>query len=387
MRKLMICMLLLLGLSLPAAAQDTTPAVPVWPPNGSRYTLVQIAGDFERPLFVTGANDGLDRLFIVEQGGRVWIMQDGVVLSSPFLDVSALVSRNANERGLLGLAFHPNYAENGQFFINYTDVNGDTAVLRYRVSADNPNLADPNSAEYVIRVGQPYPNHNGGDIAFGPDGYLYIGMGDGGSAGDPQRHAQNPQSLLGKMLRLDVHGGTPYAIPTDNPYVNDPRFLPEIWAIGLRNPWRFSFDRLTGDLYIADVGQNQWEEVNFQPADNSGGENYGWNIMEGTHRYSGEPVIEGLTAPFTEYNHSQGCSVTGGYVYRGSALPDLQGIYLFADYCSGLIWASARDASGTWQTTLFKESGLVISSFGQDDSGELYVVHHGGGVWKLVAAG
>lgn len=387
MRTVMSVLLLLLGLTLPVAAQDATPAVPAWPPDGSRYALVEVASGFERPVFVTGANDGTNRLFIVEQGGRIWIMQGGATLPSPFLDVSALVSRDANERGLLGLAFDPNYAENGQFFINYTDVNGDTAVLRYRVSADNPNLADPDSAEYVIRVGQPYPNHNGGDIAFGPDGYLYVGMGDGGSAGDPQRHGQDPQSLLGKMLRLDVDSGTPYAIPADNPSVNNPALLPEIWAIGLRNPWRFSFDRQTGDLYIADVGQNQWEEVNFQPADSPGGENYGWNIMEGTHRYSGEPVIEGLTAPFAEYSHSQGCSVTGGYVYRGAALPDLQGVYLFADYCSGHIWASARDGDGNWQTSLFKESGLVVSSFGQDDSGELYVIHHGGGIWKLVTAG
>lgn len=370
--------LLILTLSA-AAAQEPTP------PNGALYELVEVADGFERPLFVTGAGDGTGRLFIMEQGGNIYVSVEGVTQNAPFLDARALVSRDANERGLLGLAFHPQFAENGIFFINYTDLSGDTVVARYRVSADDPNRADAASAEIILRIDQPYPNHNGGGIAFGPDGYLYIGTGDGGSAGDPLGAGQDPSTLLGKMLRIDIDNGAPYAIPADNPFVNDASFAPEIWAWGLRNPWRFSFDRETGDLYIADVGQNQYEEVNFQPASSEGGENYGWNIKEGKSRYSGQPVPQGLTDPFFDYRHSSGCSVTGGYVYRGAALPQLNGVYFFGDYCSGLIWASYRDATGEWQTEVFMDSRLAISSFGEDDDGELYVVNHGGSVLKLVA--
>lgn len=372
-------LVMLIGVTV-AAGQDV--AVPSAPPDGTAYELVEVASGFVRPVFLTHAGDGSGRSFIVEQNGRIFVMQDGNVLGTPFLDASSLVSRDANERGLLGLAFHPKYAENGFFYINYTDRAGNTVVARYTVSADDPNVADPESAQTILGVNQPYANHNGGDIAFGPDGYLYIGMGDGGSAGDPQGHAQNPSSLLGKMLRIDVDGGEPYAIPEDNPFVTDSSYVPEIWALGVRNPWRFSFDALTGDLYIADVGQNQWEEVNFQPA-GLGGINYGWNIMEGMHRYSGEPVPEGLTPPFAEYSHAEGCSITGGYVYRGEELPDLQGFYFFADYCSGVIWSSYRDAAGTWQTNPFMESGLTVSSFGVDEAGELYVINHTGTVTKL----
>lgn len=385
MRKSLLIVLVLLLSATVIAAQD---AQPPSPPDGSKYTLAQIAGGFTRPVFVTGANDGTNRLFIVEQYGKVYILDSDYQLrDTPFLDVNGLLSTGGNEQGLLGLAFHPDYAENGQFFINYTDVNGDTAVSRYQVSADDPNMADPNSGEYIIRINQPYPNHNGGDIAFGPDGYLYVGMGDGGSAGDPEGNGQDSKALLGKMLRLDVDGGSPYAIPATNPFVNDSTFAPEIWAWGLRNPWRFSFDRATGDLYIGDVGQNTWEEVNFQPADSQGGENYGWNILEGTHKYSGAAVPDGLINPFFEYDHSDGCSVTGGYVYRGRDLPELQGTYLFGDYCSGIIWASYRDAEGNWQTAQFMRPQMNISSFGQDDFGELYVIDHSGSVSKLVHAG
>lgn len=365
-----------------ASAQDTeVPQVP----DGNLYRWEEIASGFTRPLLVSGADDGTGRLFVVDQNGRIEVLVDGVVQPQPFLDVSGLVSTDANERGLLGLAFHPNYTENGQFFINYTDVNGDTVVARYQVLASNPNIADPGSASFVIQIDQPYPNHNGGNIAFGPDGYLYIGMGDGGSQGDPQYNGQSPQTLLGKILRLDIDSAEPYAAPSDNPYTDDPSFAPEVWAIGLRNPWRFSFDRLTGDLYIADVGQNQWEEVNFQPA-GQGGVNYGWNIMEASKRYSGEPVKDGLTNPFTEYSHAEGgCSITGGYVYRGSELPALNGIYLYGDYCSGLIWSSFRGTGGTWQTNLFMDTNFSISSFGEDDAGELYLVNQGGSILKLVA--
>jgi glucose/arabinose dehydrogenase len=354
-------------------------------PDSSKYQWVKVVDGFQRPLFVTNAGD--DRLFIVEQGGRISIFQDGKLLDEPFLNVSSLVSRSGNEQGLLGLAFHPKYAQNGEFFIDYTDVKGDTMVARYHVSKDNPNVADPNSATPVIQIDQPYPNHNGGDVVFGPDGYLYIGMGDGGSAGDPQGNGQNPKALLGKILRLDVDNGDPYAAPKDNPYVANSAMAPEVWAMGLRNPWRFSFDRQTGDLYIADVGQNQWEEVDFQPADSKGGENYGWNIMEGMHQYSGAAVPEGLMMPFAEYSHSEGgCSITGGYVYRGKALPDLNGIYLFADYCSGKVWSSYRDDAGKWQTNLFMQTNYVISSFGEDAAGELYLLDHGSGaVYRLEA--
>jgi glucose/arabinose dehydrogenase len=357
----------------------------VTPPDSSKYQWVKVVDGFQRPLFVTNAGD--DRLFIVEQGGRISIFQDGKLLDEPFLDVSSLVSRSGNEQGLLGLAFHPKYAQNGEFFINYTDVKGDTMVARYHVSKDNPNVAAPNSAKPVIQIDQPYSNHNGGDVVFGPDGYLYIGMGDGGSAGDPQGNGQNPKALLGKILRLDVDNGDPYAAPKDNPYVANSALAPEVWAMGLRNPWRFSFDRQTGDLFIADVGQNQWEEVDFQPADSKGGENYGWNIMEGTHNYSGAAVPEGLMMPFAEYSHSEGgCSITGGYVYRGKALPDLNGVYLFADYCSGKIWSSYRDDAGQWQTSLFMQTNYVISSFGEDAAGELYLLDHGNGaVYRLEA--
>ncbi len=351
------------------------------PPDPNRLQLVEVAAGLERPLLVTHAGDGSGRLFIVEQGGRISIHRAD---SAPvtFLDVSALVSRRGNEQGLLGLAFHPAYAQNGQFYINYTDVRGNTVVARYAVSS-NPDAADPNSAQILMQVQQPYPNHNGGHLAFGPDGYLYIGLGDGGSAGDPQNFAQNPKSLLGKLLRIDVDGPAPYAIPADNPFVQNAAYAPEIWALGLRNPWRFSFDRVTGDLYIADVGQNAYEEVNFQPADSPGGENYGWRFMEGLHAYSGGAPAAGLTPPFAEYGHNRGCSVTGGYVYRGSDLPDLQGVYLFGDYCSGIIWTSYRDAAGTWQTSEFMRVNHAISSFGEDEAGELYLVDHGGRVLRF----
>jgi glucose/arabinose dehydrogenase len=378
------CMTLALGGVLSVVhGQDTPITTRDSAPDASKYQLVEVVSGFNRPVFVTGAGDGSGRLFIMEQDGKIFVMVNGALQETPFLDVSKLVSRNANERGLLGLAFHPKYTENGTFFIDYTDKNGDTAIAKYTVSGDNPNVADPASAQIILGIKQPYANHNGGMLAFGPDSYLYIGMGDGGSEGDPHGNGQNYGVLLAKILRIDVDNGTPYGIPADNPSSTNPAFAPEAWATGLRNPWRFSFDRATGDLYIGDVGQNQWEEVDFQPADSKGGENYGWNIMEGTHSYSGVPAPSGLTAPFFDYSHDNGCSVTGGYVYRGKALPDLQGVYFFGDYCSGTIWASYRDTSGAWQTNVFMDSHLAISSFGQDEDGELYVVNHGGSVLRL----
>lgn len=382
---LLVCLFFVFGLTF-VFAQDTA-TIRATPPDPANVQLVEVVGGFRRPLYVTGAGDVSGRLFIVEQFGQIHVYQNGALLPAPFLDVSSLISTRGNEQGLLGLAFHPDYAANGAFYINYTDVRGDTAVVRYTVSQDNPDVADPASAQIILQIDQPFGNHNGGHLVFGPDGYLYIGMGDGGSGGDPQGNAQNPATLLGKMLRIDVNGGEPYGIPADNPFVNDASYAPEIWALGLRNPWRYSFDRATGDLYVADVGQNVWEEVNFVPASSSGGENYGWNFLEGTHPFSGAATPEGLMMPFFEYSHREGgCSVTGGYVYRGQAVPDLQGVYLFGDYCSGIIWASYRDQAGNWQTNPFLQFDDTISSFGEDEQGELYLVSHGGTVFKFAAA-
>jgi glucose/arabinose dehydrogenase len=313
-------------------------------------------------------------------------VQDGAVMPTPFLDIISLVNSSGSEQGLLGLAFHPRYSENGFFYVHYSDLNGDTAIARYQVSAD-PNVADPTTASMLLQIDQPYSNHNGGHLLFGPDGYLYIGMGDGGSGGDPHGNGQNPTALLGKMLRIDVDGGSPYAIPWDNPFVNTPDARGEIWATGLRNPWRYSFDRLTGDLYIADVGQNEYEEVNFAPLGTSG-LNYGWNRMEGTHCFRADDCDrDGLVLPIGEYDHDEGCSITGGNVYRGSAYPALFGGYFFGDFCSGRIWSLHRDAGGAWIQTELLESDAEISAFGEDTNGELYLTSMGdGAIYQLTAA-
>lgn len=352
-------------------------AVRAQSPDPAQVTFTEIASGLTRPLNLTQMGDA--RLFVVEQDGLIKIIENGAVNPTPFLDVSSLISRGGNEQGLLGLAFHPGYVQNGWFFINYTDTAGDTVVARYNVSGD-PNVADPNSAQTVLIVDQPYTNHNGGHLVFGPDGMLYIGLGDGGSGGDPQNRAQNGQTLLGKMLRINVDQ-LPYTVPGDNPFVGNSAYLPEIWALGLRNPWRYSFDRASGDQYIADVGQNVWEEVNFQPA-GIGGQNYGWNVYEGNHPFS-PGDIPGAIMPVAEYNHDLGCSVTGGYVYRGANIPGLQGAYLYGDFCSGRIWTTYRDAGGAWQTALFVETDYRISAFGEDAAGELYVVDHGGRVLRI----
>jgi glucose/arabinose dehydrogenase len=355
-----------------------------FPPDPAAYALTPVLGGLTKPVGLAVPGDGSGRMFIVEQTGAIRVVQNGSLLSAPFIDLGSLITLAGDERGLLGLAFSPTYAADGEFFVNYTDVNGDTQVARYQVSAD-PNRADPASAQSVLRVRQPYPNHNGGGLAFGPDGDLYIGLGDGGSGGDPQGNGQNRQTLLGKMLRLDVRV-QPYAIPSDNPFVDQRGVLPEIWAYGLRNPWRYSFDRATGDLYIADVGQNAYEEIDFQPA-GSGGQNYGWNSMEGRHPFAGA-AADGLTAPVLEYSHAQtgGCAVTGGYVYRGAALPQLNGVYLYGDYCSGQVWALFRTVAG-WDSRPLFNAGFLISAFGEDSAGELYLLDHfGGAVYQLVAA-
>jgi glucose/arabinose dehydrogenase len=338
---------------------------------------------FSRPVQMIHAGDGSGRLFVVEQAGRIRLIDDGEVVTTPFLDISDRVSC-CGERGLLGLAFPPGFSSKRYFYVNYTGSGGDTVVARYHVTGD-PSVADPDSEEMILAVEQPYSNHNGGQLAFGPDGYLYIGTGDGGSGGDPQNNAQDRLSLLGKILRIDVESGVdPYAIPESNPFAGLDDAQPEIWALGLRNPWRFSFDGPTGDLYIADVGQSSYEEVHVQPSSSTGGENYGWRILEGSHCYgSGSCDTTGLELPVFEYDHSLGCSITGGFVSRSGRWPRLDGVYLFGDYCSGRVWGLRREGDG-WESQLLAETGLSISAFGTDDQGAVYVLDYGSGAVAAV---
>ncbi len=331
----------------------------------------RIATGIAAPTDIQNASDGSGRLFFVQQGGTIRIYRDGALISRAFLDIGSRIS-SGGERGLLGLAFPPGFAQKQRFYVDYTDRNGDTVIAQYRVSSD-PNVADPASEIVLLKIAQPFANHNGGQVRFGPDGYLYIAMGDGGSGGDPQGNGQNRGALLGKILRIDVESDPGRVrIPPDNPLASVSGARPEIWAFGLRNPWRFSFDRATGDLWIADVGQDAYEEVNFQPAASRGGENYGWNSMEGLHCYRNGCSQQGLTLPVAEYPHSQGCSISGGFVYRGSASPGLRGIYLYGDYCSGRIWGVERQGTG-WTSRVLLASGLGISTFGEDEAGEIYV--------------
>lgn len=374
---------------LPTAEPPTATAVPPTPtiPPSAPVNSVQveeITRGFEEPI--GGAHAGDDRLFVIEKGGVIKILQNGEILATPFADLRSVLSSEAYEQGLLGLAFHPRYAENGYFYVYYTNFNGDTVVARYNVSAADPNQADPNSSKVLLTVPQPYGNHNGGQIEFGPDGYLYIALGDGGSAGDPENNGQNLESLLGKILRLDVDNGDPYAIPADNPFVGQANARPEIWAWGLRNPWRFSFDRLTGDLFIADVGQNQWEEVNFQPAGSPGGENYGWRVYEGNHCYDGLCAGENFVYPIAEYSHAEGhCSITGGYMYRGTQHPTLYGNYFFIDYCSGTIWRLFPAGDGSWEMAEVASQRLLIASFAEDANGEIYLLNQSNGaIYRLI---
>ncbi len=360
------------ALAIPPAQVDSEAKVaqanPVWP----KISLTKVVGGLEQPVHITHAGDRSGRLFVVEQKGRIRIVKNGVLQSQPFLDITNRVSC-CGERGLLSVAFPPNYASKKYFYVNYTNKAGNTVVARYRLSG-NPNVADSNSEQAVLRVKQPFANHNGGQLAFGRDGYLYIGMGDGGGGGDPQNNAQNPASLLGKLLRIDVESGkTPYAIPPTNPFIQKAGYRKEIWALGVRNPWRFSFDRRTGDLYMGDVGQNAYEEVNVQPASSTGGENYGWKIMEGKHCFNSTTCNQtNLTLPVVEYEHSLGCSVTGGMVYRGRSYQSMQGIYFYGDFCSGRIWGLRRRGK-VWQNTLLLDTAYGISSFGEDQVGNLYV--------------
>jgi glucose/arabinose dehydrogenase len=343
--------------------------------------LTPVISGFTKPVHLTHAGDGSGRLFVVEQAGRILVVKKSQVNPLPFLDIVSLVGSNGNEQGLLSVAFHPDYVNNGYFWVYYTDKQGDTVVARYQVS-DNPDVADPTSATTVLNQSQPYVNHNGGQLVFGPDGYLYIGLGDGGAANDPRNNGQSLNTWLGKIIRIDVNNAQPYGVPADNPFVGHDQALFEIWSYGWRNPWRISFDRATGDMYIGDVGQNQYEEVDVELADTPGGQNYGWRIMEGAHCFesdSCDPAGQGLVMPVAEYDHSQGCSITGGYVYRGSQSPSLAGIYFYGDYCSGLIWGLRRQADGDWEQALLLQSGHTISSFGEDEAGELYLLNHNTG--------
>jgi glucose/arabinose dehydrogenase len=346
-------------------------------PDPANYGWTSLAEGLIHPVDIQNAGDNSGRLFIVEQAGRILIYQDGKVLPAPFLDIVAEVGSSGSEQGLLGLAFHPDYEEDGLFFVNYTDVNGNTVIARFHVSND-PSIADAGSETPILSVDQPFRNHNGGVLAFGQDGYLYAGLGDGGSGGDPFGNGQKTDTLLGKILRLDVNSGDTYSIPADNPFGN------EIWAYGLRNPWRFSFDPATQDLYIGDVGQGAWEEIDYLPAGSPGGANFGWNIMEGDQPYNGGSQ-EGLIAPVAVYGHAAtpgGCSVTGGHVYRGQALPEWQGIYLYGDYCTGTIWGLLRTGAG-WQNQVLFETDFSISSFGVDEAGELYLANLQGAIYRL----
>jgi glucose/arabinose dehydrogenase len=353
------------------------------PSSAGAQRLEPVTDGFVQPLTITHAGDGTDRLFVVEQRGTVQVVRDGVV-AGRFLDLQAR-TRAQGERGLLGLAFHPAYAENGRLFVHYSDTRGATVLSELRADPPDADLVDPATERVLLTMEQPYGNHNGGQIAFGPDGYLYLGLGDGGSGGDPLEAGQDLGTWLGTILRLDVDAddGGPYAVPADNPFVGDPTALDEIWAYGLRNPWRFSFDRATGDLWIADVGQSAVEEVNRQSADSAGGENYGWRTMEGDRCFDPPDGCDAsaLTMPVVAYAHASGWgrSVTGGYVYRGDDVPALAGAYVFGDFVSGRIFV-AEGSDDTWTARPLIDAGFRIAAFGEDEAGELYVADYSGGV-------
>ncbi len=408
--------ILIAGTFVTPAPHTAAQAELTWP----AISLQIVVNGLDSPVHLTHSGDQTGRLFIVEQAGVIRIYQNRL-LSTPFLDIHGRVRSPANggggEEGLLGLAFPPGFGvAKDYFYVYYTNLDGNNQVSRFHLSA-NPDQADPSGEERILLLPHPqYSNHNGGQVAFGPDGYLYIGTGDGGGGGDPYENAQNTASLLGKILRIDVEmgspaspglsprlylplirqgqgstSGSPYRIPSDNPFAGRPGYRGEIWALGLRNPWRFSFDRQSGDLYIADVGQNAWEEVDYQPASSAGGENYGWDISEGTHCY--EPPsgcdLSGLTLPIFEYFHQvqngiEDCSITGGFVYRGSDFPTLQGIYFAADFCSGKIWGVRRQGQ-VWQSALLKDTPYLISTFGEDQAGELYLADYNGSIYRVIS--
>jgi glucose/arabinose dehydrogenase len=359
-------------------------------PGSVTIRLQEVASGLDFPLFLTAPPGDDSRLFVVEKTGRIRLIKNGSLLPAAFLDLSSKVS-SGGEQGLLGLAFHPGYAGNGRFVVNYTNTSGDTRVSVFRVSA-NPDVADAASEQVILSVDQPFANHNGGMVAFGPDGKLYIGMGDGGSGGDPQGNGQNRNTLLAKLLRLEVSGTGQVSVPADNPFVGQAGSRPEIWSYGLRNPWRFSFDRQSHDLYIADVGQNAHEEINASTAATEFGRglNYGWNRMEGASCYKPPSGCNqsGLTLPVLDYDHSQGCSVTGGYVYRGDAIASLRGLYFYGDYCSGWVKSFRLSGGQSAERRDWAElrPGGQITSFGEDARGELYVMISSGKVFRIIAA-
>jgi len=377
------------------AADPPDPARVAEPATGApvQLALHREGEAFTSPVFLTDAPDDSGRIFVVEQEGRVRLLVPGALDHPTYLDLRPLL-RAGGERGLLGLAFHPRFARNGRLFVYFTNRAGDIVVARLTANPAGADRVDPGTLKPVLLIDNPAPNHNGGMLAFGPDGYLYAGTGDGGGAGDPFENGQNTFSYLGKLLRIDVNtngGEGPYRVPPDNPFLGLSTHRPEVWALGLRNPWRFSFDQKTGDLFIADVGQDDWEEIDHEPAGAPGGVNYGWSRMEGRHCF---PPRKGkcdkYTPPVAEYGHAFGCSVTGGYVYRGAAIPGLDGVYLFGDFCSGAVWGLWPDKGkeGGFRMRRLLETKLAISSFGQTRDGEVYVLdHRGGGVWRIVPEG
>lgn len=405
-------------------------------PGDPQVQLVKVTDQLREPINVDAPRDGSGRIFVAERAGVIRIIQDGQLLDEPFLDISGDVEYQFLEEGLLGFAFHPDYANNGLFYVNYTNLlrSGDVVTVQYGTSKDDPNKADTSNPIIISTREQPYPNHIGGDIAFGPDGYLYIGHGDGGLEGDPLDAGQDLTTHLGKMLRIDVTpavqkamgedpgfavvGGQAYVIPSDNPFIQGdilidlfgateddfaefhPKAEPAIWAYGLRNPWQFSFDRETGDLWIADVGQNFWEEINMQPAGSAGGINYGWKFLQGSHCFpdSANPDCPKVgTLPVAEYSHDVGCTVVGGSVYRGADYQSLNGIYFAGDYCQGRLWGIAQDDGGAWQMEELLRTSLLLTGSGEDEAGNIYFTsclcgygqdapRQEGALWMLVAA-
>ena len=419
-----------LALSVPALAQEQGAQVAT--PGGSlpgspEIQLVKVAGGLADPVSVTSPPGDSGRLFVAERMGRVRIIENGQLLDEPFLDITDDVLSAFLEQGLYDIVFHPDFAENGLFFVHFAELmrNGDSVIVRYKVSANDPNKADPDSAKLILQIDQPYANHNGGELEFGPDDYLYIGMGDGGWEGDPLEAGQDLGTLLGKVLRIDVNatsreGDTfrDYGIPADNPFARDPELVrlfgpteaefaeihpqarPEIWAYGLRNPWKFSFDPETGDLWLPDVGQNHWEEINFEPADSEGGVNYGWDFLMGTHCFpiQEEQCAEVGRLPVAEYSHDVGCAVIDIGVYRGEDYPVLDGVYFAGDYCSGAVWGLTRNEAGGWVFAELLPTALRITGSGRAQDGSLYVTscdcrygdravqNQGGALWRLVEA-
>jgi glucose/arabinose dehydrogenase len=367
----------------PSSATSASPATVVpFDPNGVRLNADVVVGGLDTPVDVTSAFDGSGRLFVVEQDGRIRIVKDGVLVERPFLDITGRVE-SGGERGLLGLAFHPDYSSDPRFFVDYTDLDGNTVIASFTVDATDPDVGDPDSEVLILGVDQPFANHNGGATVFGPDGMLYIGMGDGGSGGDPQRNGQRLDTLLGKILRLDVGApgaSLPYTIPPGNPLVAVAGARPEIWMVGLRNPWRIRFDRATGDLWIGDVGQNAWEEIDVARA-GVGGLNYGWNRMEGFHCFEPSTGCDqtGLTLPVAEYGHDLGCAVIGGVVVRDPGQPAIDGGYIFGDSCSDNLWLLDPTDGGPQEPVIAANTGRGLSSIGEGEDGRVYATDLGRG--------